>query len=86
VAAALRGGGAAVREKRRGGARDGEEVLLPLYRAEGKGEGRGGGGVGARWCAINGGGGRLGGGRLGGGERPGGGGGWRSECGGVITV
>jgi hypothetical protein len=49
-------------------------VLLPLYRAEGKGEGRGGGGVGARRCAINGGGGRLGGGRLRGGERPGGGG------------
>jgi hypothetical protein len=40
----------------------------------GKGEGRGGGGVGARRCAINGGGGRLGGGRLRGGERPGGGG------------
>jgi hypothetical protein len=33
------GGRAALRkEKRRGGARDGEEVLLPLYRAEGEGE------------------------------------------------
>jgi hypothetical protein len=34
----LRCGGAAVREERKGGARGGEGVLLPLYRAEGEGE------------------------------------------------
>jgi hypothetical protein len=33
VAAALCGGSAVVSEERRGGARDGEEVLLVLYRA-----------------------------------------------------
>jgi hypothetical protein len=33
VAVVLRGGGAVEREERRGGARDGEEVLLVLYRA-----------------------------------------------------
>jgi hypothetical protein len=38
VEAALCGGGAAVREVRKGGARGGEEVFLPLYRAEGDGE------------------------------------------------
>jgi hypothetical protein len=71
------GGGAPVPARAsRGGevVRVEQGVLLPLYRAEGKGEGRGGGGVGARRCAINGGGGRLGGGQLRGGERLGGGG------------
>jgi hypothetical protein len=33
VAVVLRGGGAVEREERKGGARDGEEVLLVLYRA-----------------------------------------------------
>jgi hypothetical protein len=45
VEAALCGGGAAVREVRKGGARGGEEVFLPLYRAEGgRGKGAQGGG------------------------------------------
>jgi hypothetical protein len=35
VAVVLRGGGAVVSEKRRRGARDGKEVVLILYRAEG---------------------------------------------------
>jgi hypothetical protein len=37
AAAVLRGGGSVVREERKGGARGGEEVLLPLYRADGEG-------------------------------------------------
>jgi hypothetical protein len=38
VTVALRGGGAVVREVRKGGARGGEEVLMPLYRVEEEGE------------------------------------------------
>jgi hypothetical protein len=38
VAAAFRGGGAVVREVRKGGARGGEEVLMRLYRVEEEGE------------------------------------------------
>jgi hypothetical protein len=38
VAAVLRGGGGAVREERKGGARDEEGVALPFYSPEGEGE------------------------------------------------